>query len=82
MSGKNLEQRIDIKFSCKIGKSASETLAQLTFTYGVHAIKKSNVFECHGGSKKVEKLCKMTLELNFRTSYIWFNNLPKYTEHK
>jgi hypothetical protein len=27
-------------------------------------------------------LCKMTLELNFRTSYIWFNNLPKYTEHK
>jgi hypothetical protein len=34
MSGKNLEQRINIKFCVKIGKSASETLALLTFAYG------------------------------------------------
>jgi len=33
MSDKNLEQRTNIKFSVKIGKSASETLALLTVTY-------------------------------------------------
>jgi len=34
MSDKNLEQRINMKFSVKIGKSASETLALLTVAYG------------------------------------------------
>ena len=35
MSNKNLEQRINIKFCVKIGKSASETLALLKVAYGV-----------------------------------------------
>jgi len=34
MSDKNLEQRINIKFYVKIGKSASETLALLRVAYG------------------------------------------------
>jgi hypothetical protein len=47
MSDKNLEQRINIKFCVKIGKSASEALALLTVTYGKYAMKKSSVFEWH-----------------------------------
>ena len=47
MSDKNLEQRINIKFCVKIGKSASETLAPLTVAYGEYAMKKSSVFEWH-----------------------------------
>ena len=39
MSDKNLEQQIKIKFCVKIGKSASETLALLTVTYGEYAVK-------------------------------------------
>jgi len=34
MSDRNLEQRINIKFCMKIGKSASETLAVLAVAYG------------------------------------------------
>jgi hypothetical protein len=45
MSGKSLEQRINIKFCVKIGKSASETLALFTMAYGEYATKKSSVFE-------------------------------------
>jgi hypothetical protein len=44
---KNLEQRIKIKFCVKIGKIASETLAQLTLAYGEYAMKKSSAFEWH-----------------------------------
>ena len=47
MSGKNLEQRINIKFCVKIGKGASETLALLTVAYGECAMKKWSVFEWH-----------------------------------
>jgi len=47
MCDKNLEQRINIKFCVKIGKSASETLALLTDAYGEYAMKKSSVFEWH-----------------------------------
>jgi hypothetical protein len=47
MSDKNLEQRINIKFCLKIGKSASEMLAQLTVAYGEYAMKKSSVPEWH-----------------------------------
>jgi hypothetical protein len=47
MSYKNLEQRINIKFCVKIGKSASETLALLTLAYGEYALKKSSVFQWH-----------------------------------
>jgi len=45
MSDKNLEQRINIKFCVKIGKSGSETLALLILVYGEYAMKKSSVFE-------------------------------------
>jgi len=45
MSDKNLEQRINIKFGVKVGKSVSETLALLTVAYGEYAMKKSSVFE-------------------------------------
>ena len=44
MSDKNLEQRINIKFCVKIGKSGSETLA---VAYGEYAMKKLSVFEWH-----------------------------------
>ena len=47
MSDKNLEQRINIKFCVKIGKSASETLTLLTVAYGEYVMKKSSVFEWH-----------------------------------
>jgi hypothetical protein len=47
MSDKNLEQRINIKFCVKTGKSASETLALLTVAYGEYAMKKLSVFERH-----------------------------------
>ena len=52
MSDKNLEQRINIKFCVKIGKTASETLAILTVAYGEHAVKKSSVFEWHSRFKE------------------------------
>jgi hypothetical protein len=47
MSDRLLEQRINIKFCAKLGKSASETLQMLTKTYGADAMKKSSVFEWH-----------------------------------
>jgi hypothetical protein len=40
ISGKNLEQRISIKFCVKICKNASETLVLLTVTYDEYAMKK------------------------------------------
>jgi hypothetical protein len=48
MSDKNLEKRINNKFSVKIGNSASETLALLTVAYVAYAMKKSSVSEWHG----------------------------------
>jgi hypothetical protein len=47
MSDKTLEQRKNIKFCVKIGKSASETLTLLIVVYGEYAINKSSVFESH-----------------------------------
>jgi hypothetical protein len=58
MSDKNLEQRINIKFCVKIGKSASEALALLTVTYGKYAMNNGI-----GDSRKGEKVCKVTQEL-------------------
>jgi transposase len=45
-SDKNMEQRINIKFCVKIGKSVSETLTILTVAYGEYDMKKS-VVEWH-----------------------------------
>jgi hypothetical protein len=47
MGDKNLEQRINIKFCVKIGKSDKETLALLTLTSVEYAMNKSSVFEWH-----------------------------------
>jgi hypothetical protein len=55
MSDKNLKKPI-IKFCVKIGKIASETVALLTVVYGVYVLKKSSVFEWHGGSRKGQKM--------------------------
>jgi hypothetical protein len=44
MSDKNLEERVNMKFCVKIGKSTSETLALLTFVYGEYTTKKSKCF--------------------------------------
>jgi hypothetical protein len=43
MSDRLLEQRINIKFCAKLGKSTSETLQMLTEVYGADAMKKSSV---------------------------------------
>jgi hypothetical protein len=47
MSDRLLEQRINIKFCVKLGKSISETLQMLTEAYGADAMKKSSVFDWH-----------------------------------
>jgi hypothetical protein len=59
VSDKNLEYWIVIKFHVKIFKSTTETLALLTVAYCEHAMKKSSVFNCIGGWRKGEKMCKM-----------------------
>ena len=59
ISDKNLEQRTNITFCVKIGKSASETLALLTVACGEYAMKKSSVFEWHRRFK--ERPCISTL---------------------
>jgi hypothetical protein len=45
MSDRLLEQRININFCAKLGKSTSETLQMLTEAYGTDAMKKSSIFE-------------------------------------
>jgi hypothetical protein len=52
MSDKNLEQRINITFWMKTGKSVRETLALLTLAYGEYAMKKSIGFESYRWSKE------------------------------
>jgi hypothetical protein len=47
MSDRLLEQRINIKFCAKLGKSASETLQMLTEAYDADAMKVLSVFEWH-----------------------------------
>jgi hypothetical protein len=60
MSNENLEQRINIKFCAKIGKRASETLALLTVVYGEYTVKKLSVLNGTGGSRKGEKMHRVT----------------------
>jgi hypothetical protein len=50
-----LEQRINIKFCAKLGKSMSETLQMLTEAYGADAMKKLSVFEWHKRFKEVRE---------------------------
>jgi len=63
MSDKNLEQRRNIKFCVKIGKSASESLALLTVAYGEYVMKKSSVFEWHRRFKEGREMCKTIQEV-------------------
>jgi hypothetical protein len=39
------EQRVNIKFMCRLGKSASEMLSALQQVYGDTALKKSAVYD-------------------------------------
>jgi hypothetical protein len=55
MSVRLLEQRINIKFCAKVGKSTSETLQMLTEAYSAVAKKKLSVSECIKGLKRVGK---------------------------
>jgi hypothetical protein len=47
MSDRFLEQRINIKFCVKLGKTASDTCAMLSEAYEGEAMKKSSIFEWH-----------------------------------
>jgi hypothetical protein len=66
MSDRLLEQRINIKFCAKLGKSASETLQMLTEAYGADAMNKSSVFECHESFEEGREDVKATKELDVR----------------
>jgi hypothetical protein len=46
-----LEQRVCIKFSVKLGKSATETLEMLRGAFGEHSLSRTAVFECHSRFK-------------------------------
>jgi hypothetical protein len=67
MSDKNLQQRLNINFCVKIGKSASETTALLIIAYSEYAMKKSNVLNDISGSRKGGKMFKMTHEGQMQT---------------
>jgi hypothetical protein len=58
MSDRLLEQRINIKFCAKFGKSVSDTLQMLTEVYDADAMKKSSVFEWHKRLKEGRKYVK------------------------
>jgi hypothetical protein len=58
ISDRLLEQRTNIKFCAKLGKSASETLQMLTEAYGADAMKKSSVFEWHKRFKEGREYVK------------------------
>ncbi|CAI9567771.1 unnamed protein product [Staurois parvus] len=53
MIDRKLEQKINIKFCVKIGKSVSKTLVLLQQAYDEHFMNKSNVFEWHRQFKEV-----------------------------
>jgi hypothetical protein len=55
MSDRLLEQRINITFCAKFGKSASKTVQMLTEAYGADAMKKSSVFDWHKRFKEGRK---------------------------
>jgi hypothetical protein len=67
MIDKNLEQRINIKFCVKIGRSASETLVLFILAYSEYVMKKSSVLNGIGCSRKGEKMCMLTQEVGSQT---------------
>jgi hypothetical protein len=68
MSDKNLEQRINIKFGAKTGKSDSETLAILTVAYGEEVMKKWSVFNDTEVSRKGKNIFKTTKEVSSKNA--------------
>jgi hypothetical protein len=58
MSDRFLEQRINIKFCAKLGKSASETLQMLSKADAADVMKKSSVFEFHKRFKEGHEYVK------------------------
>uniref|UniRef100_A0A8C4X9K6 Protein GVQW3-like n=1 Tax=Erpetoichthys calabaricus TaxID=27687 RepID=A0A8C4X9K6_ERPCA len=57
------EQRVNIRFMCKLGKSASETLAALQQVYSANALKKTAVYDWFSQFKNGQE----TLENNPRS---------------
>jgi hypothetical protein len=73
------EQRINIKFCTKIGKSASETLALLTVAYVEYAMKNQVFLNGTGSSRKGEKCAKMTQEVGSQKCK---GQIQMWTEYK
>jgi hypothetical protein len=73
MSDKNLEQRINIKFCVKIGKTTTETSALLTVAYCEYAIKKSSVFEWHRRFKEGRE----SVQDDPRVANLWYVRLSR-----
>ena len=57
----DIEQKIDIKFFFKLGKSATETREILKKVYGENALARSRTFECLNVFGTAAKVLKMTL---------------------
>jgi hypothetical protein len=51
MNDQNLEQRINIQFCVKLGKSVIETFAVFSEVYGTEGIRKSSVFDRNGSEQ-------------------------------
>jgi hypothetical protein len=70
MIDRNVEQRINISFYVKIVKVAIEPLALLTFCYGEHALKKSNMLKGISFSRKGENMWKINKRTARNSKYI------------
>jgi hypothetical protein len=68
VSGKNLEQRMNIECLVRIGSSARETAAILTLAYSEYVMKTWVLLNGIGDSRKDEILCKMTQEMGSQNS--------------
>jgi hypothetical protein len=66
MSGRFLEQRINIKFYVKLGENATDTCAMLSEAYGGEALTKSCVLERPKRFKRVASTWKMMKEVVVR----------------
>jgi len=60
---KNIEQQYAIKFCVKLNKSATETFASLTETYGDATVSRTMVFKWHEAFKEGRENVETTLVL-------------------
>jgi len=59
MSGRYLEQGMNIRFCVKLGQNANDTCAMLSEAYGEEAMQNSSVFEWHKLFKEGRRTWKM-----------------------